>query len=37
VRAESDDAGPETELEYWRTRMAKFNAITEQARPRPEL
>ena len=30
ARAESDDAGPETELEYWRTRMAKFNAITEQ-------
>ena len=27
ARAESDDAGPETELEYWRTRMAKFNAI----------
>ena len=34
VRAESDDAGPETELEYWRTRMAKFNAITEQLRGR---
>ena len=34
ARAESDDAGPETELEYWRTRMAKFNAITEQLRGR---
>ena len=27
---ESDDAGPDTELEYWRSRMAKFNSITEQ-------
>ena len=34
ARAESDDAGPETELEYWRTRMAKFNSITEQLRGR---
>ena len=33
-RSESDDAGPETELEYWRTRMAKFNSITEQLRGR---
>jgi len=22
--------GPDTELEYWRNRMAKFNSITEQ-------
>ena len=29
-RKESDDAGPDTELEYWRSRMAKFNSITEQ-------
>ena len=34
ARNESDDAGPETELEYWRTRMAKFNAITEQLKGR---
>ena len=34
ARNESDDAGPETELEYWRTRMTKFNAITEQLRGR---
>tara|TARA_B110001452_G_scaffold254569_1_gene246263 strand:+ start:200 stop:1330 length:1131 start_codon:yes stop_codon:yes gene_type:complete len=33
-RQESDDAGPETELEYWRTRMAKFNSITEQLKGR---
>jgi len=25
-----DDAGPETEFEYWRTRMAKFNNVIEQ-------
>ena len=29
-RRESADAGPDTELEYWRSRMAKFNSITEQ-------
>ena len=33
-RQESDDAGPETELEYWRNRMAKFNSITEQLKGR---
>ena len=25
IRKESDDAGPSTELEYWKARMAKFN------------
>ena len=34
ARTESDDSGPESELEYWRTRMAKFNSITEQLRGR---
>ncbi|KAG8468097.1 hypothetical protein KFE25_007149 [Diacronema lutheri] len=29
-RNEPDDAGPSTELEYWRSRMGKFNSITEQ-------
>jgi dynein heavy chain len=29
-RKESDEVGPDTELEYWRNRMAKFNSITEQ-------
>eukprot|EP00899_Mesostigma_viride_P009796 jgi/Mesvir1/18818/Mv04309-RA.2 len=29
-RKESEDAGPDTELEFWRNRMAKFNSITEQ-------
>jgi dynein heavy chain len=29
-RKEGDMAGPDTELEYWRRRMAKFNSITEQ-------
>ena len=29
-RRESDEVGPDTELEYWRNRMAKFNSITEQ-------
>eukprot|EP00854_Cymbomonas_tetramitiformis_P001067 gene1068-1616_t len=27
---QADDVGPDTELEFWRTRMAKFNSITEQ-------
>lgn len=27
---DSDDAGPDTELEHWRSRMAKLNSITEQ-------
>jgi len=25
-----DDVGPDTELEYWRSRMGKFNSVTEQ-------
>lgn len=29
-RQESEDAGPDTELDYWRTRMGKFNSVTEQ-------
>eukprot|EP00854_Cymbomonas_tetramitiformis_P002070 gene2070-2767_t len=27
---QADDLGPDTELEFWRGRMAKFNSITEQ-------
>ena len=27
---ESEDAGPDTELEYWRRRMGMLNSITEQ-------
>ena len=27
---ESDGEGPDTELEFWRSRMAKFNSVTEQ-------
>lgn len=27
---EVNDASPETELEFWRTRLAKFNSINEQ-------
>ena len=26
----AEDAGPDTELEYWRSRMAKFNSVEEQ-------
>ena len=29
-RRESDDAGPDTELIFWRNRMAKFNSVAEQ-------
>lgn len=29
-RKATEDVGPDTELEYWRNRMAKFNSITEQ-------
>jgi len=29
-RVESEDAGINDELDYWRTRMARFNSITEQ-------
>jgi dynein heavy chain len=34
TRVDADDAGPETELDYWRNRMAKFNSITEQLKGR---
>ena len=27
---DGDELGPETEFEYWRTRMAKFNNVVEQ-------
>jgi dynein heavy chain len=30
AQKEGDELGPETEFEYWRTRMAKFNNIVEQ-------
>ena len=30
AQKETDDLGPETEFEYWRTRMAKFNNVIEQ-------
>lgn len=26
----TDESGPDTELEFWRVRMAKFNSVTEQ-------
>ncbi|CAD7698753.1 unnamed protein product [Ostreobium quekettii] len=29
-RQEEQDAGPDSELVFWRSRMAKFNAVTEQ-------
>ena len=29
-RKESDEAGPDTELTFWRNRMAKFNSVAEQ-------
>ena len=29
-RKETDDAGPDTELEFWRNRMTQFNSVTEQ-------
>lgn len=34
TRRERDDAGPASELEFWRNRMARFNAITEQLKAR---
>lgn len=34
IREENDDSGPATELEYWKSRMAKFNSITDQLRGR---
>ena len=30
TRKEPDDAGPDTELLFWRNRMAKFNGVAEQ-------
>eukprot|EP00762_Andalucia_godoyi_P000483 ANDGO_03248.mRNA.1 Dynein gamma chain len=33
-RVDSEDAGPDTELDYWRTRMGKFNSVTEQLKLR---
>jgi dynein heavy chain len=30
VRSESDDVGPSAELEHWKSRMAKFNSISDQ-------
>eukprot|EP01028_Stygiella_incarcerata_P006636 TRINITY_DN270_c0_g1_i1.p1 TRINITY_DN270_c0_g1~~TRINITY_DN270_c0_g1_i1.p1 ORF type:complete len:4523 (-),score=1222.92 TRINITY_DN270_c0_g1_i1:192-13760(-) len=33
-RGEPEDAGPDTELDYWRTRMGKFNSVTEQLKKR---
>ena len=33
-RKEPDDAGPDTELEFWRTRMAQFNSVMEQLKTR---
>ncbi|GBG77441.1 hypothetical protein CBR_g23890 [Chara braunii] len=30
ARKEPDDVGPDTELEFWRRRLAKLNSITEQ-------
>lgn len=29
-RKEADDAGPDTEIEFWRSRMTMFNSVTEQ-------
>lgn len=30
LRQETDDAGPQDELEYWKRRMAKFKFLSEQ-------
>lgn len=35
LREDADTAGPDTELEFWRTRMSKFNSITEQMKAKP--
>lgn len=32
VREEDDESGPAAELDYWKSRMAKFNSITDQLR-----
>jgi hypothetical protein len=29
-KVDSEESGPDTEFEYWRNRMAKFNSIAEQ-------
>ena len=34
-KTDADDSGPDTEFEYWRTRMAKFNHVAEQLK-KPE-
>ena len=34
VRREPDDAGPNTELSFWRDRMAKLNSVLEQLKGR---
>lgn len=34
-REDGDTAGPDTEIEFWRTRMSKFNSITEQIKANP--
>jgi hypothetical protein len=31
---DGEEPGPDTELEYWRTRMSNFNSITEQLKTR---
>ena len=33
-RKDSEEMGPDTELEYWRSRMAKFNSVMEQLKSR---
>jgi dynein heavy chain len=33
-RRDSEEMGPDTELEYWRSRMAKFNSVMEQLKSR---
>eukprot|EP00762_Andalucia_godoyi_P004467 ANDGO_08124.mRNA.1 Dynein gamma chain len=30
IRSEAEDSGPRAELEYWKSRMAKFNSVLEQ-------
>ena len=34
ARKENEDVGPNSELEYWRSRMSKFNSVTEQLKSR---
>ena len=35
TRTDSDADGPDAELEYWRSRMAKLNSISEQTKSKP--